>query len=44
MSLFQQAFRSAADLAKYVNDNTIPQANIQSIKDVDGQWYLFWWA
>jgi len=44
MSLFEQSFGSAALLAKFVNDNAIVQANVQTIFTVNGQWYLFWWA
>lgn len=34
-------FSRADLLVKYVNDNTIPQANIVAIRALDGQWYLF---
>ena len=44
MSLFAEYFSSAGDVAVYVNDNTIAQANILTIRHVDGQWWLFWWA
>lgn len=44
MSLYALSFKSAAVLTKYVNDNTIPQANIQTISVVNDLWYLFWWA
>lgn len=36
------SFGSASDLTQYVNDNTIPQANIVAIRHVDGRWWLFW--
>ena len=44
MDLYQQYFATAAELVKYVNDNTIAQANIANITTRDGGWYLFWWA
>lgn len=44
MSLFVRRFGSPGELATYVNDNTIPQANIQRIIALDSGWYLYWWA
>lgn len=38
-----EIFGSAAELAKYVTDNTLSAANCK-ILEVDGQWYLFWWS
>ena len=37
-------FTTAAELAQYVTDNSIPQANIVNITEDDGRWYLFWYA
>ena len=36
------SFDTAAELAKYVTDNTIAQAAIVAITREDGRWYLFW--
>lgn len=44
MTFYQMSFGSASDLADYVNDQSIVQANIQTILEKDGRWYLFWWA
>ena len=44
MSLFVITFDGPNNLVVYVNDNVIPQANIQKIEQLDGRWYLFWWA
>jgi hypothetical protein len=35
------SFETAALLAKYVVDNTIPQANIVAIQPLAGRWFLF---
>ena len=37
------SFDSAAALAEYATDQSIPQANIVAIKHVDGRWWLFWY-
>ena len=39
-----QSFDTAAALVKHVNDNTILQTKIVSIKHVDGRWWLFWYT
>lgn len=36
------SFATADELAQYVTDQSIPQANIVSIHDKDGRWWLFW--
>ena len=38
------SFETAALLAQYVTDNSIPQANIVHIEESDGRWYLFWFT
>lgn len=35
------SFDTSTALAKYVDDNTILQANIVAIRHVEGRWYLF---
>ena len=44
MSLYVMSFGSPNELVVHVNDNAIPQADIQKITDLAGRWYLFWWA
>ena len=44
MDLYVNKFASPAALAAYVNNETIPQANIQAILCRDSMWILFWWA
>lgn len=34
----------AYDLTKFINDNAITQANIQTIEFENGTWFLFYWA
>jgi hypothetical protein len=34
-------FGTAAELAKYVNDNAIPQADVAAISFKQGRWFLF---
>jgi hypothetical protein len=36
-------FKSATELAKYVNDNTIVQTKIVDVWFVQGQWWLFYY-
>lgn len=36
-------FSSRIELVKFVNDNSVPQANIVRIMERDGQWILFYW-
>ena len=36
------AFPTADALVQYVNDNTIPSANVKAIVVKDGQFWLFW--
>lgn len=35
------SFKSASDLADYVNDNSIPSTDISEIINVGGRWWLF---
>lgn len=36
-------FNSAGELNDYVNDNSVPQADIQQIVFANGLWYIFHW-
>lgn len=35
-------FANAADLAQYVTDEGIAQADVVAIQVKDGRWWLFW--
>lgn len=39
-----QIFPTAALLHKFCVDNTIAQAKIVTIREVSGQWYLFYYV
>lgn len=38
-----ESFHTAAEAAKFINDNAITAANCK-IWECDGRWYVFWWV
>jgi hypothetical protein len=44
MDLYVVTFGSPNGLVEFVNDTPVAQANIEKIENVDGRWYLFYWA
>lgn len=37
-------FRTASDLAQFVNDSSIIQSKVVCVRIVDHRWWLFWYT